>query len=319
MFVFKKMYRILLFFVSALLCAPSAALAAEGAAAAHRVSMIPYTLFEVFGVPITNSMATSWVISLLLILAVRLAVGRVTLVPSRAQAVVEVIIEEAKALLLPVVGAKALRSVFPIILSYFFFILINNLSGLFPGVGAFGFYDDEHHLKYWLRPGNADLNMTLALAITSSMLWFYFMVRYEGILHFIIGTFSNKSNRADVPALIYYPLSLIFIGVGFLELIGLIVRPVSLAFRLFGNVYGGETLLSDMLSSSSQSLLGFVAPVPFYFLELLIGVVQALVFSLLTGLYIGFCTNVGHEMIPLKDHFSSEEKIKESLSHEKNF
>lgn len=302
------MYRVFLFVLGFLCCGPCAALADQG----KSVSLTPYVLFELGGLPVTNSMATSWFLSLVLILSVRLAMGRVTLVPSKAQAVAEMIVEQAKQLLLPVVGAKALKTAFPIILSYFFFIVINNLSGLVPGVGAFGFYDEAGHLKYWLRPGSADLNMTLALALTSSIIWLYFMLRFEGILGFLQGTFYNKSNRKDVPALIYHPLTLIFVGVGFLEVIGLAVRPISLAFRLFGNVYGGENLLSGM-----QDVASYVVPVPFYFLEMLIGVVQALVFALLVALYIGLCTNVGHELIPLKDQFVPKEKVDEALEYER--
>lgn len=253
------------------------------------VSLQPYVLLEFLGLPVTNAMVTSWVISLLLILCVRLAIGRVTLIPARAQAVAEVIIEQAKNILTPLVGAVALDAIFPVILGMFCFIAINNLSSLVPGVGAFGFYDLDGHLRYWLRPGSSDLNMTLALSGISSIVWFYFMLRYEGAWGFIRATFGNKANRSEVPGFIYHPLSLVFFAVGGLELIGLVVRPVSLAFRLFGNVYGGENLLNGM-----QGVFSWILPVPFYFLELIIGLVQALVFALLVSLYVGLCTNQEH-------------------------
>jgi len=158
---------------------------------------------------------------------------------------------------------------------------------ILPGVGAFGFYDEAGHLKYWMRPGNADLNMTIALALVAAVFsWGYFVLRYAGIKVLLFDLFGNKANPREVPGLIYLLLFPIFFVVGLIEVVSILFRPVSLSFRLFGNVFGGENLLANM-----TSLASWIVPVPFYFLEILIGAVQALVFALLTAVYIGLICN----------------------------
>jgi F-type H+-transporting ATPase subunit a len=142
----------------------------------------------------------------------------------------------------------------------------------------------------FVRPGNADLNTTLALALVATASWFYFIMRYAGLSFVIKDLFGNKADRAEVPAYIYFPLFLVFFAVGIIEVISIMVRPISLSLRLFGNVFGGENLLHAMSSITRWGL-----PIPFYFLELLIGFVQALVFVLLVSVYIGLICNHGDE------------------------
>lgn len=260
---------------------------------AYAVSSSPYTLVEniVPGVPITNSMLMSWGISILIILGVRLLVGRPKLIPTAGQAVIENMISGLREIFEPIVGHKMIRHTFPLLLTLFIFILMHNWSGLLPGVGAFGFYDETGSLKYWMRPGNADLNMTIALGLISSVgAWIYFVLRYAGPKALLFDLFGNKANPNDVPKVIYIGLFPIFFLVGLVEVVSIIFRPVSLSFRLFGNIFGGENLLDNM-----TKLAGFIVPVPFYFLELLIGLVQALVFALLTAVYIGLICNHGDE------------------------
>jgi F-type H+-transporting ATPase subunit a len=141
-----------------------------------------------------------------------------------------------------------------------------------------------------IRPGNADLNGTIALALVSFVAWFYFIMRYAGPALVFKDIFGNKADKKEIPALIYYPLFLVFGAVGLIEIISIVFRPISLSFRLFGNVYGGENLLHAMSAMSRWGL-----PIPFYFLELLIGFVQALVFTLLVSVYIGLICNHGDD------------------------
>lgn len=264
------------------------------ASSALAVSPGAYKLVDdtwLFGLPITNSMVTSWVISLLLILVVRLAVRTPKLIPSAGQAIVEDIMVGLRDIMEPIVGKRMILATFPLLITLFFFILIHNWSGVLPGVGAFGFYDASGNLKYWMRPGNADLNMTLGLAlVTSIFAWGYFVFRYAGIKALIYDLFGNKADPGEVPKLIYIGLFPLFFAVGLIEVVSIVFRPVSLSFRLFGNVFGGENLLANM-----TSIFAYVVPVPFYFLELLIGLVQALVFTLLTAVYIGLICNHGDE------------------------
>lgn len=262
------------------------------APSALAVSPSAYKLVDqtwLFGLPITNSMVTGWFVSLLLILAIRLAVKKPKLIPSAGQAVVEDIVFGIRDIMEPIVGKRMIGVAFPLLITLFFFILLHNWSGMLPGVGAFGFYDASGTLKYWMRPGNADLNMTIGLAlVTSIFAWGYFVFRYAGIKVLLFDIFGNKADPAEVPKVIYLGLFPIFFAVGLIEVVSILFRPVSLSFRLFGNVFGGENLLANM-----STIFAYIVPVPFYFLELLIGLVQALVFTILTAVYIGLICNHG--------------------------
>ena len=304
-----------------LVCGSVASAAEDGA-----VSPYAYKIGDVFGIPITNAMVTSWVISLLLILVIRLLVGRASLVPSRGQVVVESLVIGVRDLIAPIVGKKMVGPTFWLLGGLFTFILISNWSGLLPGVGTIGHdtmkvqFDSveqqqvfnaaeegskereqiltelrkegqiEDHFNYFIRPANADLNMTFALAAVSMVAWLYFIFRYVGPRGVAKDIFGNKADKKSVPTPVYYFLTVIFLGVGMIEIISIIFRPVSLSFRLFGNMFGGENLLTSM-----HGIFAFILPIPFYFLEVIIGFVQALVFTLLVAVYIGLICNHGEE------------------------
>lgn len=266
--------------------AVSSAQAAGGAAAEKLFSLGPF--------PVTNSMVTSWVISIALILVIRWAVGRAALVPTRSQALVEGLTEGLLGLVEPIVGKKVVKAAFPILAAFFVFILIQNWSGLLPGVGTIGWGQQTEHgfqvSTALIRPGNADMNGTLALAIVHFAAWLFLIFKYAGPRVILHDLFGNKSDKGDVPVILYYFISLIFILVGVIEMISIVFRNVSLPFRLFGNVFGGENLLYQM-----SAIFKWGLPVPFYFLEILIGFVQALVFTLLVAVYIGLICNHGDD------------------------
>jgi F-type H+-transporting ATPase subunit a len=273
------------------LCLLLSGLPAFAEGEAHGISASPETLLHIGPLPITNSMVTSWVVAIALVILIRLAVGKPQLVPTRGQAMVENLVQGVLDLITPIVGKKVAKPAFPLLVGLFTFILIQNWSGLIPGVGTV--FMRSHitgEMTEFVRPGNADLNGTLALAIVSVACWFYFIMRYAGPAFVLKDLFGNKADKRDIPGAIYYPLFLVFFAVGIIEVISIIVRPVSLSLRLFGNVFGGENLLHSMSSLSSWGL-----PIPFYFLELLIGFVQALVFTLLVSVYIGLICNHGEE------------------------
>ena len=277
----KKLFPTIVLLTASVSCAS----AADGA-----VSPSAYTLTEVFGLPITNSMLTGWVISISLILGIRLAIGKAQLVPSKGQAVVESVTCGLRDNIFePIVGKKMIGPTFPLLIGLFLFVLIHNWSGLIPGVGAFGSIDDGH-LNYWFRPANSDLNTTLALGLIASVIgWIYFVLRYAGIKTLFHDIFGNKADPNGMPKIIYLLLFPLFFLVGIIELISIALRPVSLSVRLYGNVFGGENLLATM--TTQFGFLNYILPVPFYFLEMLIGAVQALVFALLTAVYIGLICN----------------------------
>lgn len=238
---------------------------------------------------ITNSMITSWVVAVVVIIAVRIAIGKPKLIPTRGQAIVENLVQGVLDLITPIVGNKVAKHTLPLLIALFTYILVQNWSGLFPGVGTV-FVHNEGGWVEFVRPGNADLNTTIALALVSMVCWFYFIMRYAGPALVLKDIFGNKADKRDVPAFIYYPLFGVFFAVGIIEIISIIFRPISLSFRLFGNVFGGENLMHAM-----SGIFPWVLPVPFYFLELLIGFVQALVFTLLVAVYIGLICNHGDD------------------------
>ncbi len=275
------------FFVNKLL--PTVFLLSGTASALHAadggVSPSPYKLTEVFGLPLTNTIVTTWAISILLILVVRLSVGTPKLIPGKGQAVIESLIDGLKGLLEPIVGKKAFPMTFPLLIGLFLFILIHNWSGLIPGVGVFG-HVDHGHLTYWMRPANSDLNATLGMALVAMIAWLVISLKIAGPKFFIWELFGNKADKKETPAPVYFMLIPIFLMVGLIEIVSIAFRPVSLSFRLYGNVFGGENLLTSM-----TGMAPYLVPIPFYFYEVLVGVVQALIFTLLVAIYIGLMTN----------------------------
>ena len=247
-------------------------------------------LFEipVLGLPVTNSIVTGWVVSLLILLGLRLLVKKPQLIPSRGQAVVESALGALRGLYEPIIGKKAFGASFPVLVCLFLYILLQNWSGLIPGVGSVGLGHEVngkfHVTEAFIRPANADWNGTIALAAVAMLAWFAISLRYAGPKHMLYDWFGNKADRSEVAAYIYYPLSVIFFLVGFIEIVSICIRPFTLSVRLFGNVFGGENLLHST---------GFVFP--FYFLEILVGFVQALVFTLLLSVYIGLLCNHGDD------------------------
>jgi F-type H+-transporting ATPase subunit a len=271
------------------LALPALALASAGPAFAAATEAVEKKAQGLGVLPVTNSMITSWVVALVLIAAIRLAVGRPKLRPSRGQVVVETLVQGVLDLTSPIVGKKVAKATFPLLIGLFTFILMQNWSGLFPGVGTVMMRD--HATGEWMefvRPGNADLNMTFALAVVAFIAWLYFIIRYAGFRAIFQDLFGNKAERSEVPFVLYLFLYVVFFAVGVIEVISIIFRPISLSFRLFGNVFGGENLMHSMSAISRWGL-----PIPFYFLEVLIGLVQALVFTLLVSVYIGLICNHG--------------------------
>jgi F-type H+-transporting ATPase subunit a len=264
----------------------------ESAEAEKGVPLKPEVLFTIpvgKGLPFTNSMAMTWAVSILMIVCFRIFIGRPKLVPGRAQAMAESLIEMLRDMLETIVGPKMIGKVFPLLLSLFTFILIMNWSGLLPGLGAVGFYENGHLVPF-LRPSNADLNMTLGLTLVHFLAWGYFVMRYAGPKVLFLDIFGNKAPKSEVPLPIYLFMFVLFAGVGIIEVISIVFRNISLPFRLFGNIYGGDNLMASM-----TTIQGWLVPVPFYFMEILVGLVQALVFTILVSVYIGQVCNHSEE------------------------
>ncbi len=258
----------------------SSALAADG------VSPRAATLVDFGnGWSITNSMVTGWVGSAILVTLVLWLIGRSTVLPSKGQAVVESLIEALRALFEPIVGKAAFPAVFPLLVTLFVFILFHNWMGLIPGVGTVGWGVQDaaghfHMTRPFIRPHNADFNGTIALALISFGAWAIIVFKIAGMKTIMWDLFGNKAEKKETPTWLYPILSLIFIVVGLIEVFSIAIRPFTLSVRLFGNVFGGENLLHGTT----------FFPV-FYFMELMVGLIQALVFTLLTSVYIGLLCN----------------------------
>ena len=268
--------------VSASLFAGTPAFAAGVEPAAQKV-------FSIGALPVTNSIVTSWVVAIALVVIIRLAIKRPKLIPTHSQAIVETVVQGILDLTSPIVGKRASKAVFPLLIGLFTFILIQNWSGLFPGVGTV--FMRSHENGEWMelvRPSNSDLNGPLALSAISFFAWLYFVLRYAGPAFIIKDLFGNKADKKETPLYIYYPLYIIFFAAGLIEIISIMVRPFSLTFRLYGNIFGGENLMSAM-----SGIMKWGLPIPFYFMEMMTGLIQAFIFTVLVTVYIGLMTNHG--------------------------
>ena len=278
-------------------------LCSKAFSAGDGVSLTSTEITRIGSFPITNSMITSWVVSIFIIILVRILVKTPKLIPTKGQLIVESAIGGLRALVEPIVGRKTFFPSFWLLSGLFIFILIQNWSGLMPGVGTVGngYMKDGHFsiVEPLIRPGNADLNMTLALALVANLFWIYYIVKFAGIKVILKDWFGNKADKNQVHITIFLMLGVLFLAVGFIEILSILFRPVSLSFRLFGNVFGGESLLHSMfllgeslgLPEIATKISMVIAPLPFYFMEMLIGLVQALVFMLLVSVYIGLICN----------------------------
>ena len=254
-------------------------------ASSEGVSPTATDLFTIAGFPISNSILTTWIIAALIIIAVRLAVGTPQLIPGKGQAVVEGMAQGLRDALEPIVGKQMIGKTFPLLCGFFVFILLMNWSGLLPGVGTIKYSHAGHWLEA-IRPANSDLNTTLALSIISFLAWTYFVLRYAGLKVLIFDLFGNKADRKEIGWGMWIMLSFIFVGVGGIEVVSIAFRLISLSFRLYGNVFGGENLIHSL-----GGIAPYVVPAIAGLLEVLVGLIQAFVFTLLSAVYIGLICN----------------------------
>jgi F-type H+-transporting ATPase subunit a len=235
-------------------------------------------------------MVYTWIIAILMFAVIRLGTRKLTLVPSGLQNLLETVVEGLENMMKGLLEPKVVRWCFPLVATFFLFILISNLMGLLPGVGSIGYGKPAAHSSFpfalehadvpVLRPPTADANTTVALAGIFFVMSTFWAFRYNGFWGLIKHIFGVKGG---ITGFIAIPLSLIFLFVGLIEVISIAIRPVALAMRLYGNIYGGESVLTIMMGMLPLGL----AAVPFYFLELIVSVVQALVFTMLCIAFIG--------------------------------
>jgi F-type H+-transporting ATPase subunit a len=265
------------------------ALAADTAHHGPPVTPEAPTLFYVGPVPVTNAMVYTWVIAALIFIVVRLGTRNMRIVPRGLQNVIEAAVEGLENLTKGMLEPKVAHWVFPLVATYFIFIVISNLMGLLPGVGSIGFGapDESSALPFAVqhadlpvfRPPTADANTTIAMAAIFFVMSLYWAFIYNGPFGLVKHIFGVKGGLTGP---IVIPLTLVFIFIGLIEVVSITIRPIALAMRLYGNIYGGESVLTIML----EKAWGLPA-VPFYFLELVVAVVQALVFTMLCIAFVG--------------------------------
>ena len=268
----------------AFLALGSLAVLAAGEGEHHSLPQAAVPLFRVGPLPITNSMVVTWAVALGLILFARRATRQIRPVPDGAQNFWEWMIESLHGLLEGILGAELVKKTFWFFATIFILILFTNWFGLIPGVGTIGWGHAGSQgfvvTEPLLRGGNADLNMTSAMAMAFFAMWLIWALQANGLKGFLLHLFGPKG---DSTGFLRALLIVVFLLVGFLEVISIAFRPVSLSFRLYGNIFAGENMLESMMVLVPW--LGWLLPIPFYFLELLVGLVQALVFMLLTAVF----------------------------------
>lgn len=231
-------------------------------------------------------MVVTWIVALFLIVFAQYATRNIKRVPEGAQNFWEWLVEGLYSFLEGIIGHDLVKKTFWFFATIFIMILACNWFGLIPGVGSIGWGvpaadGSLHHIaRPLLRGANADLNMTFAMSAIFFACWIVWALQANGPGGFLLHLFGPKG---DTTGLLRMLMILVFLLVGVLEVVSILFRPVSLSFRLFGNVFAGENMLEAMATLVPS--LGWLIPIPFYFMELLVGMVQALVFMLLTAVF----------------------------------
>jgi len=262
--------------------------AAETAEVSHEVTLFSEPVFHIGSFTVTNSLLNSW-LAVFLIAIIAVLIGRsIRRVPRGLQNFAEFVVEGALKLADSVTNdrQKTLK-IFPVVFSVFLFILVNNWLGLIPGVGSIGFIEsaDGHSVFVPLfRGATADLNTTLALALFTVVASNIFGIVSVGAWNYF-NKFVNLKALGQIPSKITKEPTIALVSpitffVGLIEIIGEIAKVASLSFRLFGNIFAGEVLLTSI-----AVIFAFGLPIPFMFLEIIVGIVQALIFAILTLVY----------------------------------
>jgi len=246
-------------------------------------------VFELGWFKVSNSMIATWLAAIALIGISQAATRKPKLIPSGLQNFWEAVVEGLYKFMEDILGKDLNRRTFWFFATIFLFILASNWLGLIPGVGSVGWgtpvEPGSHVLTHVSRPllrgANADLNMTLAMAMIFMVFWLYWSISAQGPVGFVKHIFWPAQEKMNIA------LTLLLVGPfifgGLLEIVSIAFRPVSLSFRLYGNIFAGENMLETMTSMST--FWGWLIAIPIYFLELLVGIIQALVFALLTAVF----------------------------------
>ena len=290
----KRFFRLFLLLVA--LAIAAGALFTPMAARAAETDELPLKapiLFHVGPVPVTNSMVVTWIVAIGIIVFAQVATRNMKEIPEGAQNFCEWLVEILYNLLESIIGHQLVKKTFWFFATIFILILFSNWFGLLPGVGTIGYgvptgpLSIEHVSEPIFRGANADFNMTFAMAIVFFLMWTIWAFQANGFFGFMLHLFGPKG---ESKGFMKYFLIVLFIAAGCIEVISILFRPVSLSFRLLGNMYAGEKMLEVMGNLVAHPLwlhflCSILIPIPFYFMEVMVGLVQALVFMLLTAVF----------------------------------
>ena len=243
------------------------------------ISLAAEPLFYLGNFPVTNTLLVTFAIGVFIFIISFSLKNRLSLVPRGVQNIVEYAIEGLLDLVDSVTNdRRQTEKFFPVVSTIFIFVILSNWVELIPGLGTVGLNATHHGqatIIPFLRSASADLNVTLALALIS-----VFTIQFMGISAIGVVKYAKKFFVSPL----HKPY---FIGtfVGVLELIGEVAKILSFSFRLFGNIFAGEVLLTVMLT-----LVPFFIPLPFLMLEIFVGFIQALVFAMLTLVFLKIAT-----------------------------
>lgn len=264
----------------------------------HEATLFAEPIFHIGSFTVTNALLNSWLAVVVLVIFFVAIKRKLTKNPPAGgprgiQNIFEIILEEALKLADSVTGERRKTEKFlPITLTLFLFILVNNWLGLLPGVGTVGFIENGAHGKVFvplLRGATADLNLTLAISLFAVVMSHIFGVLTIGIWNHL-NKFINFKVLAEIPGKIRKDATIVLINpikalVGIIEIVGEIAKIASLSFRLFGNIFAGEVLLASMMA-----IFAYVLPIPFMFMEIIVGLIQALIFAMLTLVFMTIST-----------------------------
>ncbi|MDP3900028.1 MAG: F0F1 ATP synthase subunit A [bacterium] len=263
----------------------------------HEQTLFAEPLFNIGGFAVTNSLLVSWMVVLLIIIIFATLKLSIKKIPGKIQGIFEMIFEWFLETFDSVTGDhKKSLQFFPLVFTFFIFILLNNWFGLLPGVGTVGQVVSEHGeqvLIPFFRGGTADLNTTLALALIAVAASHLFGIFKLGAWKYL-NKFINIEAFLEIPKKIMKEPTIILVNpikafVGLVEIVGEIAKVASLSFRLFGNIFAGEVLLASM-----SAMIAWLVPIPFMFLEIIVGVIQALIFAMLTLAFLTINTGEEH-------------------------
>jgi len=241
------------------------------------ISVAAEKITSILGFPVTNSLLTSLIVmALLIVIAFKVNFQKTQKKKSKRSTlylIFEMIIGGFYGFFKNIAGERT-DQLFPLLMTLFLFIVFGNWIGLLPGVGSIGFYEHTVHGEVFVplfRGPNADLNTTIALSLISVSVTQYLSIKAHGIKGYI-SRFINFTNPIKA-----------FVGI--LELISEFAKILSFSFRLFGNIFAGEVLLMVMIF-----LIPVLVPIPFLALEIFVGFIQALVFTMLTTIFVVVAT-----------------------------